>query len=837
MAQPAKAPVAASDAVPVEQQRTLARAELAEMFAQQAAHALSMGDVPEPLYRQADALARLAIQLAPEQPRFHRIAADAALAIGDRDRALVSLKAIRVLSPDDELTQVQLIDLFAAKMERAEQKVQYLETVVAAQSLPNVVRSHAATLLYDVYAQRGEDAKADVALEASLKFNPENLSALRIAFQRLPADAPATAKVEKIAAMLRGNPTQTDALMSLGHLLADAGRHDKAQVFYTLALSIGASKGVSAEPADGLNLIASQWIAGDIAQASSTAGQLVQMYPADADLRLAQVLLARKLISQIPPTTKPVENDPGTAAQAQLTKIIDDARTNLVLHLATLSRVLANQGKDLTPEQMPQPGVPLPDIAGDVLLLNQPENADLRPTYTSAVADLAFFDVYAAQQQPTPSVIEALAALTGESSALTARIVGWSHLLAGRDADALVKFDAVAGEDALAGLGKALILEKTDKPAAVELAKKLLEQNRGGLIAAIVCERVKSLGVSMQIQPDADALVTATDVPAQAVSKFVNDSRSSYVITAVPAKVVHDYGEPVLADITVRNTGTQPVTIGAGGMIDPRVFIDGTVRGVDTKAMPQQQMVTLTGRIRLEPSRSFTQRVRVDGISITELFGSFPSVTVPVEFLLVSNGVPTERGTIPAAGGQTASVGRIIERRASNFADPAVRSELLRRATSGTAVQRLRLVDLFARVSNLLQQQGDNPAAVEVRQALDAALSDRQAADAVDEIRQFAKFTKAVRSPDIQARKLVIDELAKEAGGEGTGGEGSGGEGSGYKASTTSNMLACLAAATLEPADRKLAFESLAKSLPEGLAKDFATAAVEMAALSAPAGQ
>ena len=46
-----------------------------------------------------------------------------------------------------------------------------------------------------------------------------------------------------------------------------------------------------------------------------------------------------------------------------------------------------------------------------------------------------------------------------------------------------------------------------------------------------------------------------------------------------------------------------------------------------------------------------------------------------------------------------------------------------------------------------------------------------------------------------------------------------------------------MAAATLEPADRKLAFESLAKSLPDGLAKDFATAAVEMAALSAPAGQ
>ena len=820
---------AATDAVPLEAQVAAARTELAEFFAQQAARTLTMGDVPDAIVRQGDVLARIAIELAPNEARFHRTAADLALAVGDRDRSIVSLQAIRKLTPDDELTQVQLIDLFAGRMERGEQKVQYLETVVNAPSLPKVVRAHAATLLYDAYEQRGQDAKADAVLTQCLTLNPENLSALRIAFQRLPVDATPVQKVEKLSAMLRGNPAQIDAIMALGQLLAVAGRHDKAQEFYGLALSIGASKGIRLDVADGLNFLASQWLAGDAQSALQSASQLAQVYPDDADVRVAQVLLARKLISAaakpadaVPQGVSPGEPNAGAAKveatqveatqvesvqdSPQFSALVDDVRSRLVLKIATLSRLLASGKDKLTADQMPSPGVPLPDVAGDTeKLVALPADNFLRQTYATALADLAFFELYAAAQQPAASILPAIAVLEGDTSALSARLAGWSHLLAGRDAEAQVKFDAAKSQDPIAALGAILLLQKTDKPAAQALAKGLLSQHRGGLVAAMIADRVKELSVSLEPQSDSDEIVKSTEPARQTVSAFVNDPRSAYVMTAIPVRVVHDFGEPMFADVNIRNSGRAPVTVGAGGMIDPRVFVDATIRGVDARMMPQQQLITLTGKIRIEPGQSFTQRVRLDGIETASIFGAFPTVAVPVEFLLVTNGVPTERGTINAAGGQSTSAGRIVERRASNVADATVRSELLRRLSSGSAVQRLRLADLFTRVSVLLAKQPDNAQAQEVRTALDAAIADRIVSDPVLEVRAFTKFSKSLREAAGTQRLTTLKELAADS-------------------TVVGQALSVLLAGTLPSDERSAAIEAILGVMPDGLGQDLAKA-------------
>src|SRR2546423_12001840 len=172
------------------------------------------------IWQYAEALLQAAVRLAPDEPRFARFLVEAATRAGDGEIAISALNAYRKLRPDDEFAQVEQIDFYLGRMERSEDKVEYLQRIIDADSVPPTVRSIAAVRAAQVMAERMEDSGAHEMLMKALQLNPLNLEAMRIEVTTRPPQEP----VERLAdmlQMLRANPAQPPLGVAVAQELAN----------------------------------------------------------------------------------------------------------------------------------------------------------------------------------------------------------------------------------------------------------------------------------------------------------------------------------------------------------------------------------------------------------------------------------------------------------------------------------------------------------------------------------------------------------------------------------------------------------------------------------------
>ena len=731
-------------------------------------------------------------------PRYPRLLADVLLRLDDTDGALAALEALRKLRPADQTAQLDVISLYAERMQSVDQKLNYLKDLLGRDSIPAEVRSVLASQCAQLLLESGKEDQAREMTERALTLNPLNLASLSLKAQWLK-DAPPAQRAALLVAMLRSNPEQPDAFLSAARIAGSAGLTKEAIDWYTrAAYLLRSSPDILLEAASELFLNDQLFSANE--QNPGAAKILDDMIAADPENYQAVAL--RVLVEK--------RNE---KKDAQLIdKLQAQARNCLVNRLAALRQGLGVA--DATTRPVTDAPIALPDLAADIQRWNKSDNAQLKDEYLRALAGLAFFEVYVNNR---PDEAEKLLAyytqMSKETDPVAARIAGWILLARDRKDEARVKLSAAASaNDALATLGliRTFSSSPEDRTKATETARRLLAANPAGPLAAVIYDAVRDLGVKVTPSPDAPAVKAALDAFPGDFMNIMARPQRFYSLRAEPLKVSHSFGQPLLVRFTLQNNSEYDLTIGSKGIIKPDLCIDAQLQGANRGIFPGACIERLTDVLVLKPRQSITRVVRVDQNDLFLQLRQNPTTAIILSITLRTNVISPG---VCGACGQAAGSTRFIERSGFAPTDSAIQ-KLCASLTTGSGDEKIRNIELLAMLSASAVLDKDSPfkaAAPAMTEAMHKALTDPSPA-----VRAYASYQHLFASAPADQTADVERMLADSA---------------------WQVRLLGLAAITTFPPDhplpvdrRKAILADAAQKMPEPFARSFAAASLDVLA-------
>ena len=715
-------------------------AALAERLALIAEDATALDDAPEAALRQAAALLDLARDSNPKEIRFARSSAAVLLRLGEADRALAALAAVRALDPKDQLAQIQYIDLAANRLESADAREAYLQQVADATGVTPEVRSHAALSLMDLLYQRSEDQRAGEMLQRSLALNPQNIAALTTKYRMAASAGDAMARVKALADLVRAAPTDAATLAMVARECIAAADYAGAHTFYEFDFSVAMNRGQTPPMDDLIDLAGAEMLGGTAADIAPLIRQALTGIKDDGRL-YAIDLLASQFAD-----AKPEDLAPAVAI----------ARGVYLAQLAGVSQLLNKP--ELKEMPTTYPAVPMPDVTGDAGKLAAGDPTQLRTAYTVALAEQLWFDIYFRAAPVDDASIAALATLLGsDTDPLVVRMQGWKLLAAGQSEEATVKLSAVADRDGYAKLGLAAAQLAQNKPDESKATlNELIAARPNGLLAVYLSLAAKSAG--LKAEPTAQELEIArvfADLK-RPVGESIRNSRGSYLLTAQPVNLSFGPGEPLLARVTLQNNSRTPLTIGAGGYIDSRFVIDMSIRGDTPRGFPAVAAGNWAGAVRLLPQQSISQVIRIDRGQAYAFFRTYPTWPMTITALVTTNAVVTQKGSFPSSGGQQTTIGSVMERKSSPFHVPEFRARVFDKISNGSAVERMNNMDLAAVVIPQAASQTDKPDSVRLAKDLRTALDTQLAKEPVQEVKAWCTVSRMVSTGDSKDAENIM---------------------------------------------------------------------------------
>lgn len=707
-------------------------AALAERLTLIADDATTSDDAPQAALRQAAALLDLARESNPKEIRFARSSANILLRLGEADRALAALAAVRALDPKDQLAQIQYIDLAANRLESADAHEAYLQQVADANGVAPEVRSHAALLLMDLLYQRSEDQRAGEMLERAIALNPQNISALTTKYRTAAVGGDALARVKALAELVRAAPTDTATLALAARECIAAADYAGAHSFYEFDFSVAINRGQTPPVDDLIDLAGAELLSGTAADIAPLIKQALTGMKDDGRIYAIDLLAAQFA------DAKPEDLAPAIAI----------ARGVYLAQLAGVSQLLNKP--DLKEMPTTSPAVPMPDVTGDATKLAAGDPTQLRNAYTVALAEQLWFDLYFRAAPVDDASIAALATLLGsDSDPLVVRMQGWKLLLAGQPEEATVKLSAVADRDGYAKLGLAAAQLAQGKPDESKATlNELIAARPSGMLAVYLSIGAKSAGLKAEPSAQEQEIARVFADLKRPVGDMIKNSRGSYLLTAKPVNLSFGPGEPLLARVTVQNNSRTPITIGPGGYIEPRFVVDLSIRGDAPRGFPAVAAGRWAGAVRLLPQQSVSQVIRIDRGQAYAFFRTFPTPPMTVTALVTTNAVVTQKGSFPSSGGQQTTIGSVMERKSSPLFVEEFRARVFDKISNGSPVERMNNMDLAAAVIPLLEGQANNAEAKQAAEQLRAALDKQLAKEPVEEVKAWCTVSRMVSTGD-----------------------------------------------------------------------------------------
>lgn len=682
-------------------------------------------NVPVEMLQQSAALLDLARELSPSEVRFARSSVDVLLRLGERDRAIEALGAIRKLDPSDQVTMIQYIDLVSSKMETAEQKVAYLKQVVDARGVAPEVQSHACTQLMDLYYARAEDAEAKDALELALKLNPQNMEGLKAKYRIAKARGIAIERVKALGELLRAAPGDADAMDEMAREADDVGSYDNSGVFRLIAMQIHTSRGVQPSLDDAISYVGTQMLAGNDGAIGQTLMGLLQSLKDDGRIYTFALLY---------------EQMRGERTQEAAQENVEMSRGVYLAQLAGVSQLLNEPDKTEMPAT--RPAVPMPNVRADVARLKADDPRNLTMAYAVALTEQLWFDVYWKAAEVDDANIEALGQLLGETDPIVVRLQGWKLLQAGKAEEARLKLEAAAERDGFAQLGLVFADRALgNAERARETLTRMIHDRPNGMIAAYVAGLARSMNVVAEQTAQEQEISDVINGTRSFVAGVLDNPRAYYLLTAQPSKASYQLGEPMLATVTLLNNGRIPITVCPGGMINPVFVIDAQVRTSPPQGFPATAFAKFTGAVRLKPSQKISQTVRIDRGSLYRFLNTYPTPLFPMNAFVITNPVlDGERSFKAGAAGQQTMLGRVFERRSSPLYTEEFRNKAISQLSNGSPLERTATAELFGYLIEPLSQQTDNAEAQSVAKALREALTAQIEVEANPDIKSWMQL-------------------------------------------------------------------------------------------------
>jgi tetratricopeptide (TPR) repeat protein len=675
-------------------------AELAIRYAALAQETLRQKVVVPPHFQQSAALIMAAMQLDPKEPRYPRMLYEAMLQMRDDEGALSALRAYRQLAPKDQWAATNFIDLSVRREETADKRSDYLAKIIALSddAVAPEVRSHAAFRASQVARERGLRDLEDKMLGEALKLNPLNVDALRVRLAAVDATGTPLERVEVLLALVKANPVQWMTSYRLAREAADVGLVDESLLYYKLSVSLATASGVPLDREFGIGYASELFLMAQpqYVGARTIADSLLKQDPGDVE-----VLLIRHLAEK------------GAGDKDAAAKTVPQLLNAALNRVAVLRSQLGVTGPGATtrPVDSADP-LAIPDLAPDLAALKDDRFDALREPYANAVADLAWYLVYVANQPAeTAKLLPTLKALLSDTDPLVTRIEGWTYLVQGQFDQAGVKLKAVAEQDVLARAGTHLLWAKNpaERAPAAEAATKLLQENPSGLLAPILLDVTRDLGVRVTPHPDAAAIRTALNNFPQQILGIIQAPQNFYLIRAhtTDGRIIYPFGEPVFATVTLQNVSDFDLTIGPDGVIRNDLWFDASLRGLVQQTVTGAAYERLTGVLVLKAKQAVSQTVRLDQGQLATVLYSNPTAAITF-YGQVRTNPRGDGGSAP--GGYAVPFANITERAGfmmNNAANLNVLGNLL---ANGTPAERLRTIEfLDAVIAPLRAQQQQNP--------------------------------------------------------------------------------------------------------------------------------
>ena len=721
-----------------------ASAALAERFFDLAQQSVPQQAAMPQHRQQMAALLEAAWRLNPEEPRFARPLADELMKQRQFGRALTVLNALRKVRPDDRIAQLRAIEAYLGQMETVDRKLDYLKSVVAAESLPPEVRSIAAGHAAALFEEKQQPDEFRKMAELALKLNPLSLPALKVQYLRLPDDATQAQRLELELGLLMSNPGQVDVLIEVARRTARAGLLEDSLRWYGQTV-VAAQRAGSQRMIDiAMELAAQHILAGQTEVALRYLTQIIQNTPQPYPPLVLSVL-ALDLKGDKEQATKARD-----LATNILVTQIQMLRAKIGAEQATTRPV--NEGKHV-----------LPDLSRDVERFKA--NPEQQNAYLAVLGDLAWFELFFNQNvvegerlhKSLMQLSEAAEEDNRVTAAFDARMSGWIFLLRSRLDEAKVKLSAAAEKDVLAALGMVRVLAATDKPAAKAAAQQVLNRAPSGIMGVLLQVNLREQEAKVLPNEHAASLKPLLDKFPMEWLKIIDNPLMFYSLRGEPVRIAVPFGQPLLANVTLQNTSNYDLTIGRDGVLKPELWFDMQLGGVIRHRIPNAVVESIPEQIVLKPRQRINFTVRMDqGQLRDEILAANPTLPVGMMVTMRSNVLMGGNGTMMVAGpaGQSAEFRRMMER------SPFVVNEQTWRGLMDT-VGSLRGGDRI-RAMHLLHELASGMIGRAMDTGDEAAL--KSAGERGAEVKALFRKHSFDEDPDVKAYAAFF--YAREAGGE-----------------------------------------------------------------------
>ena len=711
---------------------------------------------PDAAWKRSAALLEGAARLHPTEPRFPRLGGMAKLHLDDLDGAIAAVRAYRQLAPADRQAQVQLIDLYTSKMETVDAKLNYLRGLVEKEDLAPEIRSHVASRCATLLHQKSRQEATDMARRA-VELYPLAEST-RQYYELAGRQLPAEERVKALLAVLKASPNDVSYANEMADLLAREGLADQSLDWYAVAVSVIVQSGPSRPEGFHellMNFASQQIIAGKTQVADSFLSQLLEETPMDADAWFLKLTVMRM-----------------APAQANNAQVMDMARAALVRRWNAVHDEILN-GPTSRPATEPagegpgaakEPAATMPvkvdalDPAPVIAKVKDPNQEGARNAAEAALSDLAWFEIYYAKDSAAAKRWIDVLSQMGAEEVLMTRLNGWAALQAGQVPQARETLSKTAEKDALARLGLLKADEAEKKPVDEEVAKKLLTENRVGLVAAVLWEALRNTKVTPTTQPSSTAIAAAVGAYPKNLLALSDQrvTRRVYEVRAEPVAGNVAFGDPMLVTVTVRNTGDQDIEIDPDALLKPDVWLDANTLGIDRRQFHGVAFDRIGGAIVLPPRASTSQVVRLDvGGLLTALQGSV-GVSTRVGGDVVTNPLITTNGAFPAPGGISATFDRTCVYVGMPVGTPQGRKQLEAMLASAAAVDRMHAADVIAGVNRVAGAKDASPEVKKLAAELNASLG-KLRGDSSAPVAAWASYLSATTDPAGQGGAVAAD--------------------------------------------------------------------------------
>jgi tetratricopeptide (TPR) repeat protein len=766
-----------------------AKAQLAGHFVEAAQALLPPANQPlsHGVLLQTAALLKGAMRLNPSEPRYPRLLAEAQASIGDVDGQIASWTAYRKLVPDDRVAQAQIIDLYISRFETADKRLEYINQLLDNAALAPEVKAHIAAMAVPLLDQRSHDqALAMLARARQFALLPE---VARLQYMMLPQDAQPQKRAQALLDMILSNPAQADAIIELAKLLSSQGLPRQGASWYAVAFNLYLRAGITPQHSSMVEYLCDLFESGQGQVAGQGIDRMLQADPNDADAWFIKLSLS----------------DPKPNLEA--------ARTAFTNRLGMIASRITSAQKSATTMPASAPTTEPVDpqhVSAVSAKLKQPDDPSLRDAWVSALADLSWFELYYANQpQAAVQWIDALKLVVATDNETLARSQGWEDLLSGRLDEAEKELSPIADRDALAELGMIRLAEQRKQtPQAAERAEKLASQPHAGVLGAIIFSALADKHLPPTTEPSESALADLVDkFPMDWLNVLVAPNRF-YQLSMDPVQVAHHLGEPMMAQVTIRNIGKQDLNIGSGvdGLIQPQLWFDAAIRGIAQQAFPGIAADHIMSRFVLHPQDSITQIVRIDQRELGESLRQLPIGMISVEADVVTNPIPGGRQVLSTPGGYPMRMSKIFSQHNEPLSSDVTLGRFIDTMQGAAPAEKMLDLQLLAAYVRQYSAEANDPKVKTMaNQYMD--LIARERADTAPEVSNWANYLAAsvLQGP---AEQQVIEQMVSA------------------KAPWESRVLGVAAARLLSRDQEKKIAEGLEND-SDPIVKDFATATVE----------